>query len=90
MKGLNPGVISYDKQVEYDRPGEPLLDLDSIFDSDLKYLRKICDIKCITGLKLIKNILSFVLTLVPRTLEIAFQGIEISEFYWDARPQTPL
>ena len=22
MKGLNPGVISYDKQVEYDRPGE--------------------------------------------------------------------
>ena len=42
------------------------------FYSDLKYLTKICDIKCITGPKLIKNILSFVLTLVPRTLEIAF------------------
>ena len=36
-----------------------LLDLDSIFDSDLKYLRKNCDIKCITGPKLIKNILSY-------------------------------
>ena len=40
--------------------------------------------------KLIENTLSFVFNLVPRTLETAFQGIEISKFSRSADPQTPL
>ena len=40
--------------------------------------------------KRIENTLSFVLSLVPRKLEIAIQGIEISKFLRGARPQTPL
>ena len=40
--------------------------------------------------KLIENTLSLVLNFVPRKLEIAFLGIEISKFSWGARPQTPL
>ena len=40
--------------------------------------------------KLIESTLSFVLNLVPRMLETAFQGIEISKFSRRADPQTPL
>ena len=40
--------------------------------------------------KLIENTLSFVLNLVPRMLETAFQGIDISKFSRGADPQTHL
>lgn len=40
--------------------------------------------------KLIGNTLSFVLSLVPRKLEITIQGIEISKFSRGACPQTLL
>ena len=68
-----------------------MLDLDRLFASDLKYLRKVWDLLCISYLsKLIENTLSFVLNLVLRRLGIVFWGTEISKFSRGAHTQTPL
>ena len=67
-----------------------MLDLERLFASDSKHFKKKLALDVHYLSKLIENTLSFVLNLVPRKLEIAIQGIEISKFLRGACPQTPL